>query len=300
MDTISSKYFFDSQFTFMPQENIRSSFREYISLSENHTLDVQGVRVVVRREEWDSQRLGKSVGRVVWMDNNIQNVEHYEQIIKKLSAFDCYYLRFNQEHSFCKFSAISSSHSRPWHLATKVSMFCRGESLTDNVTEPFEFVDVIAEKDLRLLSQVGEIAAKSFPHNRFSNDPHFSTAFVEGMYNSWVEHEYEKTTTRLYALTENGKVQAFVLLNVNFSPIKGCRPIVFVSLIATRPEFREKQIGQNLLRFAASKHCLTREDYLIANTELRNFSAINFFMANGFRIQAALHEYHLWNECRSD
>ena len=291
-----SKFYFDSQFTFLPQERISYSFENFVSLSCDDTVEVDGVRIVLRQEKWDSNRLGKTVCRIIWMDNNIRDLNHYYKIIDQLRDYDCYYLRLNQEHDFCKFSSISCSHSLLWHLATKVSMFSLTDATFPSKTGALDIVDVIAENNLLLLIQVIKIAAKSFPNNRFANDPHFSVEFIEEMYASWIEQECNKPSSRLYAIVENNKVQAFALLNIDFSPVKDGSPVIFVSLIATCPECREQQIGRRLLVKALSMHSQNSRVYSVANTEIRNFSSINFFITNGFRIQSVLNEYHLWHD----
>ena len=109
-----------------------------------------------------------------------------------------------------------------------------------------------------------------------------------------MEQECRKETTRLYAVVESDLVQSFILMNTDISPLSEGGRVAFVSLVASRPEHRDKSLAKALLRFAASRHCSGADDYLVANTELRNYPAINFFVSNGFRIQGVLNEYHYW------
>jgi ribosomal protein S18 acetylase RimI-like enzyme len=84
------------------------------------------------------------------------------------------------------------------------------------------------------------------------------------------------------------------LYRENISPLQEYK-IGFVALIASSKEFKEKKFASNLLNYVLDKEKRKGTQFVVANTETKNESAIAFFKSNGFKITAHLNEYHIWN-----
>ena len=286
------KFVFDSQYTFLNEDKkLQEVFKRTVlkNAAEMYFGDLIGY---ARKENWDSNKMEKYIGRLTWLENKITSVAMFKDAVSELNEFDCCYVRLNSEHSFCKYSEKGGLQL----LSTKAS-----QHLDLNVHK------IVYDKNISYLPysmemkngreitvQILELAKSSFNHGRFRADKNFSKVLVDDIYRSWIVNEIKNKTGKLYLAMEGDKVTSFFLYKENISPI-GDFVIGFVSLIASSPEFKGKQYASNLLNYVLHAAKLKGTSYVIANTETSNTDAISFFKKNGFKSEVNLNEYHIWN-----
>lgn len=284
-------FIFDSQFLFLKQdEKLMAAYKEQ-ALRSAMELDLGGSKAYVRAEEWDSEKFNRSTGRLLWIENKVENeIQHFDILEELRDLYDCTYIRLNQNHSFCKASKINGLPV----LSAKVSQNIDLGSNEFPVEEGnyIEYTENTAKKE-SILQFVLKLAEGSFRHNRFRADDHFTETQVNDIYRSWIVNEIKNKSSKLFVALHDNKVAAFFLYKENISPLPEYR-IGFVGLIASDPEHKEKNYATNLLNFVLSKAKQDGTQYVVANTETKNTGAINFFKKNNFKVTSYLNEYHIW------
>lgn len=286
------KFVFDSQYTFLNEDKkLQDAFKRTVlkNAEEMYFGDLIGF---TRKENWDSNKTDKYIGRLTWLENKITSAAMFKDTVSELNEFDCCYIRLNAEHSFCKFAEKGGLPL----LSTKASQYLNlneHRPLFDKTLTYLPYsLDMKNGREITL--QILEMAKTSFNHGRFRADKNFSKELVDDIYRSWIVNEIKNKTSKLYLAMEGDKVAAFFLYKENISPL-GDYVIGFVSLIASSPQFKGKQYASNLLNYVLHSAKLKGTSYVIANTETSNTDAINFFKKNEFRSEVNLNEYHIWN-----
>lgn len=286
------KFVFDSQYTFLNEDKkLQDAFKRTVlkNAEEMYFGDLIGY---TRKENWDSNKMEKYIGRLTWLENKITSAAMFKETVSELNEFDCCYVRLNAEHSFCKyaekggFQLLSTKASQYLNLNEHRPLFDKNISYLPYSTE--------MKNGREITLQILEMAKNSFNHGRFRADKNFSKELVDDIYRSWIVNEIKNKTSKLYLAMEGDKVASFFLYKENISPL-GDYVIGFVSLIASSPEFKEKKYASNLLNYVLHSEKLKGTNYVIANTEISNTDAISFFKKNEFKSEVNLNEYHIWN-----
>jgi ribosomal protein S18 acetylase RimI-like enzyme len=285
------RYIYDSQFLFLEDQVVlREAYHDSV-LKNAGTIETDGLKGCVKKELWDSEKFGVNIGRLLWLQDQVNNKENYEKVILTLRQFNCCYIRLNANHTFCK-----QAHENALRLlSSKASQAINLQKFNpefDSLTEYKKYSETINREDI--LEQVLELSKNSFQYNRFRSDDFFKKEMIDEIYASWIKNEVQAKDSELYYTMENGKISSFFLYKENISPLKKYK-IGFVSLIATSPEFKGKRNASNLLNFVLNSAKKNGTAWVIANTELKNESALNFFKKNNFTVTSILNEYHLWN-----
>ncbi len=285
-------FIYDTQFLFLKEdEKLQASYKEKV-LKPAIEIDLGGITAWIKAEEWDSEQFDRNTGRLLWIENKVESEVQHMDIVEELNdLYDCCYIRVNQNHSFCKFA---KKNNLPV-LSAKVSQHIDLSKYDFNYEEGeyVEYTDNTPKKE-SIFQFVLKLAENSFRHNRFRADEHFTEQQVNEIYKQWIVNEIRNKTSRLYVNMIDNKVAAFFLYKDNISPLTEYK-IGFVGLIAASPEFKEKNCSTNLLNFVLSKAKAEGTQYVIANTETKNDSAVQFFKKNNFSVTSYLNEYHLWN-----
>jgi RimJ/RimL family protein N-acetyltransferase len=284
-------YIFDSQFLFLPdQELLQRAYAETV-LKDLTLLPVNGVTAYIRKEQWDTDTFKKNIGRLCWLEDKINSRVTAENVMKSVKGFECCYLRLNSEHSFCEQAAKANLPL----LSSKVSQHISLVTEKHKINSAFDYkVYSHSPEEEAILDQVLRLAANAFPHNRFSADSFFTPEMTGAIYSSWIRNEMKDPASDLYYIAEGDKLLSFFLYRHNVSPIDKYR-IGFVSLIASSPEQKEKHHASDLLHFVLDKAKKSGTRFVIANTESKNTAALRFFKKNSFTPTALLNEYHIWN-----
>lgn len=282
-------FVYDSQFMFLKEQDELNQKYEQLVLSKTERKTVNGTDIFLSQEKWDSDTFGKKIGRVHWIENNIEEKKDIASVIESLSHYDCSYLRLNQHHSFCRFSKDVIAP-----VSTKITQHI---SLNHDFTfDPAHDYKIYKqdESDNSILSQAFALSEQSFNHGRFRADNFFKKEQIDSMYSSWIKNEIAHPGSTLFYVAEDGKLASFLLYRDNISPLAKIK-IGFVSLVASSAEFKGRSYASHLLNFVLKTAGHQHTQFVIANTEGTNTEALGFFRKNGFIETASLNEYHIWN-----
>ncbi len=286
------KCIFDSQYLFLNQEKkLEEAYKRLVikNAEEMYFGDLKGY---TRREKWDSTKMDKYIGRLLWLEDKVASVEAFKETVSELNEYDCCYIRLNADHSFCKFAEKGGLTL----LSSKTSQHLNLDEYKPQYDKNLTYIEYANEiKNSReIILQILALSQNSFNHSRFREDKNFSKEMVDDIYRSWIVNEIKNKTSKLYVAMEGDKVTSFFLYRENMSPLPEYK-IGFVSLIASSPEHKGKEYASNLLNYVMHKAKMQSTSYVIANTENKNASALKFFAKNGFKPTVNLNEYHIWN-----
>ena len=285
------EYIFDSQFTFLAEQEALGVAYQSLVLSNVQQVSLAGLTAYIRPEPWDSTRMGKSIGRLLWLENNVQSTAAVNEVLALLGRFDCCFVRLHASHSFCRHASSLQPISRK--AVQQLSLYeCHPASVRE-----MEFQRYSAAQDgaTGILQEICRISESSFRHSRFREDKHFSEELANDIYRSWVISEASNEQSDLYYIVDGDKVVAFLLYKKNISPLPE-RRIGFVSLVASAPEHAGRGHATGLLNFVIENAWRNGASHVVANTDQRSQRALDFFARNGFQTTAILNEYHVWRE----
>ncbi len=286
------KFIFDSQYTFLNEDKKLQEAFKRTTLKNSEEMYFGDLVGYTRRENWDSTKMEKYIGRLLWLEDKVTSVSVFKEALNELNEYDCCYLRLNAEHSFCKYAEKGGLDL----LSTKASQYLNLDEhrplFDKNISYALFTPEMKNSREITI--QILELSKNSFNHGRFRADKNFTKETVDEIYRSWVINEIKNKTSKLYVAMEGDKVASFFLYRENMSPIPEYK-IGFVSLIASSPDFKGKKYASNLLNYVLHAAKFHGTNYVIANTEIGNTEAINFFKKNNFKSEVNLNEYHIWN-----
>ncbi len=287
-------FVFDSQFTFLGKQEALGVAYQSLVLSKAQQESLAGLTAYIRAETWDSTRMGKNIGRLLWLENNVQSTAALNEVLALLGRFDCCFVRLHASHSFCRHASSLQPLSRK--AVQQLSLYeCRPASVRE-----IEFQRYSAAQDgaAGILQEICRISESSFCHGRFREDKHFSDELVNDIYRSWVISEASNEQSDLYYVVDGDQVAAFLLYKKNISPLPE-EQVGFVSLVASPPEFAGRGYATSLLNYVIQTARRDGASHIVANTNQRSQRALDFFARNGFQMTATLNEYHVWREAET-
>lgn len=284
---ILDDYIYDSQFQFLDKNlELESEFNDTV-LRNIKKIEFQNEQAFIKIENWDSEKLNKKVIRLIWLSNS-KNKLFYDFIYNEFSNYDCVYVRLNQNHTFInylkEYKNVNFTNKLTQHLDL---------SHYPKTNESVLKIEKLTSQNITIVNQIKELASNSFKYNRFVGDKNFSQNFINNVYSSWVSNEIENNETDIYYIHENNILNAFLLYKKNVSPLKTIK-VGFIGLIATQHNSKNKNYASLLLNYAFKKAITENTNYVIANTESRNTSALNFFKKNNFKVTSTLFESNIW------
>lgn len=286
------KFVFDSQYLFLNEDKkLQEAFKTKV-LKNGEEMYFGDVIGFTKREGWDSTKMEKYIGRLLWLENKITSASMFKETVSELNEYDCCYIRLNADHSFCKYAEKGGLNL----LSSKVSQhlnLSEYKPIYDKNLTYHEFTSDL-KNSREIILQILALSQNSFNHSRFRADKNFPKEIVDDIYKSWIVNEIKNKTSKLYVAMDGDKVASFFLYRENMSPLADYT-IGFVSLIASSPEFKGKKYASNLLNYVLHIFKLKGTNYVIANTETGNKEALEFFKKNKFIPTANLNEYHIWN-----
>jgi len=291
------KYIYDSQFLGLIDPNLLDSSFDKETFNYKKYIALDSVDYYVKYENWDSNFFGRNISRIVWIRDAIGSNEMFIEFINNLMDYDCYFIRLNQNHSFCKYADICNLSTKLINCSNKISLIFNFDYIKKKNINYINNNIITIDGSLfhdEVREQIINISRSAFIHNRFLRDPNFEKRDINILYESWLVSSIGTKNYKLYSIMEKD-ILSFLLYNENINPIENNEKIGFISLIATKQGVKNKNLATNLLEYCFKIAKENNTKYIIANTDSMNIPAVNLFISNGFKVQSILKEYHYWN-----
>ncbi|MBA4372527.1 MAG: hypothetical protein C0402_06650 [Thermodesulfovibrio sp.] len=136
--------------------------------------------------------------------------------------------------------------------------------------QPFPIKEA-SPRDFRKLTAM---SAGLFKSSRFYNDPFFSAEDADRLYSAWIRNALRDGGCRTYLIKDSG----FLVCRQK----KGSGDIALIGVV---PGKQGRGIGRSLVLHALTQLRDGGQDTLTVRTQIKNISAMNFYLGLGFKIQ---------------
>ena len=137
---------------------------------------------------------------------------------------------------------------------------------------------------------IGDIAARSFGHERFHVDPYLNPENGNLRYRRWVESSAGSSVQILLKATLNGKVVGFFLVEYMGRQ-------VYWHLTAIAPELKGKGLGVRVWKAMMAHHQKDGMHCILTTISARNVPVLNLYSKLNFRFQPPEMTFHWVDAC---
>jgi ribosomal protein S18 acetylase RimI-like enzyme len=131
-----------------------------------------------------------------------------------------------------------------------------------------------------------KIAANSFIHDRFHNDPDITQEAAEKIKVEWAKNYFMNARGDWMVVAEEGGViSGFLQL------LRGVDGALIIDLIAVDQNYRNTGAAQKMISFAM-QYCDTRTKVVRVGTQLANIPSISLYLKMGFTVISASYVFH--------
>lgn len=232
--------------------------------------------------EWDTKYFGVRSARVdLW-----SNVDEICQ--KKI-------LEFSSDYEFVTIMNRFNRCENNYWIGEKTNAFLTDVNVhffkeLDNKTYHNNGCCVISNNFTRN-DQIVNIASHAFVFSRFINDPMLPIEKAKNIYVHWTESAFNKDNKYFLFSREGEKVTGYILFSFSDD---SC----VIELLAVDKNCQGQGVGKSLLQmlepFVSSKGMQKIE----VGTQVNNSSAIQLYIAMGFRYISCASLYHMWRDTR--
>lgn len=132
------------------------------------------------------------------------------------------------------------------------------------------------------------IAAMVSKESRFRNDRNFDSSRIDELYRKWIYNScFNAFADKVYIYAENDKVNGFCIFKIDKGDVR-------LSLVGVEEGHKRKGIGRAMLLNAAEHYKSMGYEKCYVCTQMKNISAINFYIKNGFKFDKTILVYHKW------
>jgi dTDP-4-amino-4,6-dideoxy-D-galactose acyltransferase len=148
----------------------------------------------------------------------------------------------------------------------------------------------VTEFDARLFSveKLYPIAAMVSKESRFRNDRNFDTGKIDELYRKWIYNScFNGFADKVYIYADNDEVNGFCIFKIDKEDVR-------LSLVGVEDGHKRKGIGRAMLLKAVEHYKSMGYEKCFVCTQMKNISAINFYIKNGFKLDKSILVYHKW------
>lgn len=230
--------------------------------------------------DWDTEYFGVKAARVI-LRSNISE-ENFKEIVKYCKQYD--FVTILNTGNLTKNNYWISMMSNAFLTDMNVQF-------TKKIDEKPDFVDDLTKvyKDYSRDEKVIKIAKMAFQYSRFFNDPFLKKEKAQNIYCHWTECAFNHPDKYFVITKRNNEVAGYIL----FSLDKDGKAST-IELIAVDEKYRGQKVGKSLILGLELFVYNSNISEIKVGTQINNVSAINFYIANGFKYTCCNSVYHYW------
>ncbi|AMC94056.1 hypothetical protein AOC36_08660 [Erysipelothrix larvae] len=234
--------------------------------------------------QWDTDYFGVKAARVNL--TGIVNENNQKDIIKFCARYD-----------FVTISNIDNIQENNQWIGNKTSAFLVDMNIQFKKTlggkQDYQDDKTYVVSNMSRNDQIMRIAKKSFSYSRFFNDPNLPKSESNNIYLHWTEDAFNQENKFFVISEREGNIVGFILFSLDETSS-------VIELIAVEEKYKGKRVGKSLIH--------TMESFVIdqgiknikVGTQVNNISAVQFYLAIGFKYVGCVTMYHLWGRYRSE
>lgn len=266
--------------------NIDENTNYFIAKDDDQAVLIVGVKYL----GWDSEIFNKKIGLFDIYYGDIE-ISFIDLVMKKVNEY-CI-----EEKYDCLFAKSSAKQYNVMHLLEANgykfmdSIVTLKTNLSNKVIEECNYeTRVLKESDL---DDVLGIIDNLYKHGRFYADLELNNEDVNKLYKQWITNEIRNNQIDVVGIEVNSKVVGFVSCKyINNNETNKEEGII--SLVGIDKTYQGMGIGKQLMKSVLYYYKKKNIDEIYVGTQIDNLSALNFYIANGFRITSSTNSFHKW------
>lgn len=152
------------------------------------------------------------------------------------------------------------------------------------------------EYTIRLLNEsnlqnVLNIIDNLYCYGRFFEDPNLNSEDVNKLYKQWITNEIKNSNVDVIGIEKGGNLLGFISCKYN-KQISGTCKEGLISLLGIAKSFQGIGIGKILMNEVLNNFYSKQIDYVCVGTQIDNINALNYYIANGFRVTSSKYSFH--------
>jgi ribosomal protein S18 acetylase RimI-like enzyme len=166
-------------------------------------------------------------------------------------------------------------------------------NLNDVLETPHSEINVTEfDSGLHNIEKLYPIASMVSNQSRFRNDRNFDSGKIDELYNKWIYNScFNGFADRVYIYTDNDEVNGLCIFKIEKEAVR-------LSQVGVKDGHKRKGIGRALLLKAVEHYKSMGYEKCYVCTQMKNISAINFYIKNGFKFDKTILVYHKWYKGR--
>ncbi|MFL1471076.1 GNAT family N-acetyltransferase [Paraclostridium bifermentans] len=246
--------------------------------------------VGIKHLEWDSNIFNKKIGlfEIYYFDDEVSFIN---LTMEKVNNF-CV-----KEKYECLFAKVSIENYNIMHLLESNGYKLMDSIVTLKINLSNKVIDecnyrirVLAESDI---DNVLSIIDRLYSYGRFYADPNLNNKDVNELYKLWVTNEIKSSKVDVIGVECNNKLVGFISCKYRYNN-KAKKEEGIISLVGIDKSCQGIGIGKQLLKSVLFYFKEKNIDEVYVGTQIDNISALNFYIASGFKIISSTNSFHKW------
>lgn len=242
--------------------------------------------VSIKYLDWDSKIFNKKIGLL-----NINYGVLNNKILNKIDKF-CLEENYN-----CLFTKATTKEYEKMHVLEDGgfnlmdSIVTLKKELKENkqIVENEEFnYKILQESDLQ---NITSIIDNLYSFGRFFIDNELDNEDVNTLYKQWIGNEIRNKNVDVIGIEYNGKLTGFISCKYNISNLNENKEGI-ISLVGIDKSYQGLGIGKKLMNYVLTHFYKKGVTIVNVGTQIDNISALNFYIASGFRIASSSNSFH--------
>ena len=246
--------------------------------------DLLNAYISFREEEFESSILGIQVFKIINIFKNNINIDEFISFINETTNK----ISNNKKTIF---SLRSTPLSNDDSIIYKKIGFNHVESLI-TLELKLKKLKSISLNNIEIATRVdavdcGEIAFKSFKHDRFHKDTLIQNDKASLIKREWAINACKGRSDNVFIFKKNKKILGFnscILENHNSR----------IDLIAVDPEYSSQGIGRQLVAASINYYSHKKKKSLLVGTQSTNIPSLKLYFSFGFKSVYSSDTFHLW------
>lgn len=266
--------------------NIEENTKYFITFVNRRLNSIVSIKYL----EFDSKIFNKKIG-LLNVDYGKLDRIYSKELMKKIEIF-CVEERYK-----CLFTKSSPADYGYIHMLEDV-----GFNLMDSIitlkkkTTPEIKSNQYKEYTITLLNEsdirnVLNIIDNLYCYGRFFEDPNLDREDVNKLYKQWITNEIKNSNVDVIGIKKDDNLLGFISCKYN-KQISGVGKEGLISLLGISKSCQGMGIGKILMNEVLNNFYSKQVGYVCVGTQIDNINALNYYIANGFRVTSSIYSFH--------
>lgn len=244
--------------------------------------------VSIKYLDWDSEIFNTKIGLL-----KVNYGKLNSEILRKVDEF-CLQKKYE-----CLFTKATNKEYPKMHILEACG-FNLMDSIVTLKNELKEEIKILENKDFTYkvleesdLQDVIFIIDNLYSFGRFFVDEKLDDKAVNTLYKNWIKNEIRNKNVDVIGIEYKGKLVGFMSCKFMLDEINKNNEGI-ISLVGIGKSYQGLGIGKKLMNYVLNYFYQKGITKVSVGTQIDNISALNFYIASGFRVICSTNSFHKW------